>query len=103
MESEFLTIQEISEYLHIKPATLYAKVESGDLPYYKVGKLIRFKLKDVERWMEGHRRDTSGVERKAKAILRATNKSNLAVDEVVKKAIEEVKRNVYTPEQGEPN
>jgi excisionase family DNA binding protein len=100
---EFLTIQEVSEYLHIKPATLYSKVESGDLPYYKLGRLLRFKLEDIDRWMETHRRDSSGANTRVKAILKATNKKAMDVDGIVKKAVEEVKGNVYTSDHGRPD
>lgn len=103
MDSEFITIQEVSEYLHIKPATLYAKVGAGDLPHYKVGRLVRFKREDIDQWMETHRRDPSYANTTVKAILKATNKKVVDVDSIVKRAIEEVKGNVYTPKQGEPN
>jgi excisionase family DNA binding protein len=102
MDSNFLTIQEVSQYLHIKPATLYSKVGGGEIPHYKVGRLVRFKREDIDRWMEDHRRDPHDADRKAEAILRVTNKSSLAVDEVVKKAIAEGKEMIY-PSRGRPD
>ena len=53
ISQNFLTIQGVSQYLGIKPKTLYARVK--DIPHYKVGRLIRFKREDVDAWMEKHR------------------------------------------------
>jgi excisionase family DNA binding protein len=100
MDNQFLTVQEVSEYLHVKRATLYAKVESGDLPHYKVGRLVRFKREDIDRWMEDHRRDPSDGDKRVKAILKGTNKGTMDIDGIVKKVIEEVKGNVYTSGHG---
>jgi excisionase family DNA binding protein len=54
MDKGFLTVNEVSEYLSVKPSTLYSMVKNGQLPHYRIGRLIRFKREDVDRWMEGH-------------------------------------------------
>jgi len=51
--NSYLTIDDLSVYLGIKPKTLYARVK--EIPHYKVGRLIRFKQEDVDAWMEQHR------------------------------------------------
>jgi excisionase family DNA binding protein len=51
--NEYLTIDDLSAYLGIKPKTIYARVK--EIPHYKVGRLIRFKREDVDAWMEKHR------------------------------------------------
>ena len=51
--NSYLTIDDLSVYLGIKPKTLYAKVK--EIPHYKVGRLIRFKREDVDVWMERHK------------------------------------------------
>jgi excisionase family DNA binding protein len=55
MESEFIKIEEMSDYLNIKVKTLYSLVSSGDIPHYRVGRLIRFKKEDIDIWMEGNK------------------------------------------------
>ena len=70
--------------------------ESGELPHYKIGRLIRFRKSDVDRWMEDHRRENINMEKKAKHILRAINTPRMDVDSLIKKSIEEVKGNGYT-------
>ena len=100
MEKEFLTIDELSEYLSMKRSTLYSLVESGELPHYRIGRLIRFKQDDVNQWMEGHRREGNNVDKKARGILKAINKPRMDVDSLVKKSIEEVKGLKYIPNDG---
>ena len=48
----FLTIKELSEYLGIKPKTLYSWVSKRVLPHYRIEGLIRFKLKEIDQIMK---------------------------------------------------
>ena len=100
---EFLTIDELSQYLNIKKSTLYSMVESGEITHYRVGRLIRFKKQDVDVWMEGHRREENSADKKAKVILKAINKPIADIDSLVKKSIAEAKGNRYTPHHGKPD
>ena len=45
---EFLSINELSEYLGIKPKTLYSWVAKGVLPHYRIEGLIRFKKQEID-------------------------------------------------------
>ena len=103
MTNEFLDIHELSECLNIKRSTLYVKVEAGEIPHYKVGRLIRFKKSDVEKWMESHRREQIDLEKKAKEILKITTRPNLNIDSIMKKSIEEVKDRRYNCANGKPD
>ncbi len=100
---EFLTINELSEYLSIKRSTLYSMVESSEIAHYRVGRLIRFKKQDIDTWMENHRIEGGNVDKKAKGILRAMNKPVADINSIVKKTIAEAKGNLYTPKHGKPD
>ena len=56
-QDSFLSINDLSKYLGIKPKTLYSWVAKGILPHYRIGGLIRFKRKDIDRWVEACRRN----------------------------------------------
>jgi len=103
MTKEFLNINDLSEYLSIKKSTLYSMVESGELPHYKIGRLIRFKRNDVDAWIETHRRERIEIDKRAKEILRVTARPNMDISSIVKKTIEEVKSRRYNVSYGKPD
>ena len=102
MTKEFLDIHDLSVCLSIKRSTLYAMVENGELPHYKVGRLIRFRKSDVDKWMESHRSGNIDVGQRAKRILK-TSRPRVDINALVKKTIEDVKDSGYNLPHGKPN
>lgn len=51
-EEAILSVKQIAAYLGVEPTAVYAKCAKGQLPFYKVGKLYRFKKSEVIKWME---------------------------------------------------
>ena len=43
------TVPEVADYLHVSRAKVYLIMESGDLPYVKIGKSRRVRWEDVDR------------------------------------------------------
>lgn len=103
MGKVFLTINEISEYLNLKRSTVYSMVEAGELPHYRIGRLIRFKRDEVDRWMDEHRKECVDVKREVKRILEGTNQSKMDINSVVKNAVEEARGKRYTSHHGKPD
>ena len=95
VEKGFWSVDELCQYLNIKKSTVYALAQSGSIPFYRVGRLIRFKPDDVQAWVEGHRSDNIDKDKRGKRILEAIEKP-MDVDTLVKKSIAEVKGNRYT-------
>lgn len=48
MEKRFVGVKELALYLGIKEATVYAWVSCRRFPYFKVGSLVKFDLKEIE-------------------------------------------------------
>ena len=48
---KLLGINELSEYLSISKGTLYYWTCSKQIPYYKVGKRVKFKPEEIEKWL----------------------------------------------------
>jgi excisionase family DNA binding protein len=46
--TEFLRISEVAKILKVNPKTVYRAVWSKKLPSYKVGKVVRIAMKDLE-------------------------------------------------------
>ena len=49
--SELLTVDEVADFLRVKPSTVYEWAKQGKIPASKVGRLWRFSRKDVEAWV----------------------------------------------------
>ncbi|MGD0624825.1 MAG: helix-turn-helix domain-containing protein [Thermodesulfobacteriota bacterium] len=103
MEKCFLNLDEISQYLNIKKSTVYSWAESGVIPCFKIGRLLRFKLDEVDHWIEDHRREGQDANRKAKEILNSSRRRGRDVHSLTKKIIVELKGNRYTPHRGRPD
>lgn len=58
MESDGITwlgTPEAARYLGISQRTLYRLIDSGELPAYKLGRVVRLQKADVEAFIEGAR------------------------------------------------
>lgn len=51
MSLEIMTIKELSAYLDITEATIYKKVSNNEIPYTKLGTLLRFPKWAIDRWI----------------------------------------------------
>lgn len=49
--SEYLTIEEVSEYLHLAVPTLYSFTSKNEIPFIKKGKKLYFKKADLDNWL----------------------------------------------------
>jgi len=52
MGSEFLTAEEVAEYLRLPLSTVYKLVQDKKLPGFKVGKHWRFRREAFQEWIE---------------------------------------------------
>lgn len=52
---KWLTVEEAAEYLGLKKSTIYAYIHEKVLPYYKRGHIVRFKMEELDVWMEASR------------------------------------------------
>jgi len=114
--SGYLTIDDLSDYLGIKPKTLYARVK--EIPHYKVGRLIRFKREDIDTWMERHRvakeevQDQKQEPERTDSVTEPAPKPPKArrsrkrrgpmqdIDRIIARAIDEVDAEAYTASHG---
>ncbi len=46
------SVNELSEILKVKKATLYAWAHKGTIPYFKLNGLIRFDMDEIEEWVK---------------------------------------------------
>ena len=93
---KLVRIKYVSAYLDVKVSTLYSLVRNGTIPAYRVGGAVRFKMEDIERFVEDSKITPPSVR-----TLEKKGSKTQDIDAIVKKAIEEEKPKVYTPSKRE--
>ena len=53
--NEYLTIKEVMDFLKVSRSTIYNWKNSGKLRFYKIGKLVRIKREELERFIESNK------------------------------------------------
>lgn len=51
MENRWLSVDEIAAYLGVKRDTIYKWIIRRNMPAHKVGRLWKFRAKEVDRWV----------------------------------------------------
>lgn len=54
-----MTINEVAEYLHLHPTTVYRLIKHGDLPACKIGDLWRIGFDELDEWRQEKTRKNS--------------------------------------------
>ena len=52
MNTDIMTIKEVAAYLKLTEKTAYRLAAEGKIPGFKVGGSWRFKMADIETWIE---------------------------------------------------
>ena len=53
-DNEIMTLEEVAEYLRLKPQTIYTWVQKKKIPAAKLGKKWRFKRSLIDAWYLQH-------------------------------------------------
>ncbi|MFZ6005445.1 MAG: helix-turn-helix domain-containing protein [Actinomycetota bacterium] len=61
-EIEWLSTQEAARRLGITPRTLYRFIDLGDLPAYRLGRVIRLKADDIDAFIAASRIEPGTLE-----------------------------------------
>lgn len=51
MADEVMTVRQLAEYLQLNYQTIYKKVQRGEIPSSKIGKVWRFQKAIIDRWL----------------------------------------------------
>ena len=61
LETHWLTLSEVAAYLKVKESHLRSLVFRNEIPFHKVGKLLRFKKSEIDSWMEQPTKEREAV------------------------------------------
>jgi len=59
MEKQFIDINELSEYLSVSKNTIYWWITTKQIPYNKLGRLVRFNLGQVNSWLQDNNHEAN--------------------------------------------
>ena len=62
--NRLMTAAEVANYAQINVQTVYRKVQSGDLPHYRIGTALRFKQDEIDTAMKGGQNAKKGRTRR---------------------------------------
>ena len=86
-----ITIKELSDFLKVKPSTLYSWVHGGTIPFIKLNGLLRFDMDAITEWVENSK------QKPQKADIPLKKTSNLDIDSIVKRAVASARGRSYNP------
>lgn len=78
---EYLTIQQVADYLGIKTSSLYSKI--GEIPHYRIGRLLRFRKGEIDTWIGTKREDMSHIKR-----MKPGKRNVPDIDGIVRRAVD---------------
>jgi excisionase family DNA binding protein len=47
-----MTLEEVAEFLHVHPSTIYRLLKDKRIPAFKIGSDWRFNLESIEKWVK---------------------------------------------------
>ena len=53
IEDRWLSVDDICKYLGVSKDTVYKWIDKQGMPAYRIGRLWKFKKKQVDAWVEG--------------------------------------------------
>jgi excisionase family DNA binding protein len=55
-----MTVKDVAEYMRLSEQTIQRYVMNREIPFHKIKKVIRFRLSEIERWIDGGGGDWPG-------------------------------------------
>ena len=55
VKERLMTMHEVAEYLQCSLSTVRRWVARGKVPHYRMGKMIRFRRSELDRWLDTYR------------------------------------------------
>ena len=90
-----LNVKAVSEWLQVKPSTIYLWAEQDGIPHLKLGRLLRFDPDEIEAWLLSRRRAFNPQPRPQRRRRCGADH----VDDLIAQA----KGEIYTPSRGKPD
>jgi len=47
-----LDVAQLADYLNVSPSWIYDRIRDNEMPHSKLGKYLRFRRRDIDKWIE---------------------------------------------------
>ena len=54
LKERLMTVQELASYLRCSVTTVRRIVARGEIPHYRLGKMVRFRRREVDAWLTAY-------------------------------------------------
>jgi excisionase family DNA binding protein len=55
VKQEWYTVDELQQWLRLGRSKTYELIHTGEIPSYRIGRILRIRREDVEVWLEHNR------------------------------------------------
>jgi excisionase family DNA binding protein len=76
MEEGLMNINDLSEYIQTPISSIYGMVEAKEIPFIRIGRLIRFRFNEIESWLESKKVNPVPPEKEVKKIMKNSDLKN---------------------------
>ena len=83
LKERLLTVQELAAYLRCSVTTVRRIVSRGEIPHYRLGKMVRFRRREVDAWLAAYHEGEDPTE-VAKALLDSDQLSLFEAEDAVR-------------------
>ena len=53
--SEWMTLEELCEYLNLSKSNIYKLTMNNEIPLYRLGRILKFKKSEIDSWISQHK------------------------------------------------
>jgi len=68
LQDRWLSIKEICAYLGVSDDTVYRWIKFHDMPTHKMGRLWKFKINEIDKWVKAGGATLKSIKSRAKKI-----------------------------------
>ena len=54
---KLINIKKLAEYLDTKVSTIYSWIHMKQIPHYKVGRLVKFDVAEIDKWLQERKQE----------------------------------------------
>ena len=85
---KYLNVQELASHINVKVKTIYSWISLKEIPYFKLGRLVRFEKDEIDRWLEQKKVDPINLDKRAKVLYYEINEKPDTKSSPQKKGVE---------------